>query len=140
MQGMETEETSDRQQLRERMQRRAIENVALSDRSAGERVTALVRDRIADGSERVVVTNANGEVPRELVDHAFEALRYSGLVCAPDEDGAIALLGMTEPLDDLLAGVPWDTSDALEQLLSAARDRNVSVMLLPPAGRALRRE
>jgi glycosyltransferase A (GT-A) superfamily protein (DUF2064 family) len=130
-------ERSEQSMLRERMQRRAIENVALSERSAGARVTAVVRDRIADGSERVVITNAGLEIPRELVDHAFEALRYSGLVCAPDADGAIALLGMTQPLDELLAGVPWDASDALEQLLSAARERHVSVMLLPPARHAL---
>jgi glycosyltransferase A (GT-A) superfamily protein (DUF2064 family) len=137
MHATKNDDTSDRAQLRERMQRRAIENIALTDPSAGARVTALVRDRIADGSERVVVTNASREVPRELVDHAFEALRYSGLVCAPDADGAIALLGMTQPFDDLLAGVPWETSDALEQLLGAAREHHVSVMLLPPAKPAL---
>ncbi|MEP7086131.1 MAG: DUF2064 domain-containing protein [Gemmatimonadota bacterium] len=121
--------------LRERMQRRAIENVALSDRSAGERVTMLVRDRIANGSERVVITNADREIPRGLVDHAFDALRYSGLVCAPDADGAIALLGMTEPLAEMFARVPWEASDAFEQLLSAARQDRVSVLLLPPANR-----
>jgi glycosyltransferase A (GT-A) superfamily protein (DUF2064 family) len=136
MHATEKEDTSDRPKTRERMQRRAIENVALSDRGAGARVIAVVRDRIADGTQRVVITNADSEVSRELVDHAFEALRYSGLVCAPDADGAIALLGMTQPLDDLLAGVPWDASDALEQLLSGARERHLSVMLLPPAGTA----
>lgn len=140
MHATENEDTSERPRARERAQRRAIENIALSDRSAGARVTAVVRNRIADGSQRVVITNAEREVSRELVDHAFEALRYSGLVCAPDAEGAIALLGMTQPHDELLAGVPWDTGDALAQLLGAARERLVSVLLLPPARHALQDE
>jgi len=79
-------------------------------------------------------------VPRELVDHAFDALRYSGLVCAASADGAIALLGMTQPLDELLAAIPWDTGNALEQLLSTAREQHVPVLLLPPARTAMRSE
>lgn len=114
-------------------QRRAIESVELSDHSAGARVTEVVRHRLADGSERIVITNAARDVSRELVDHAFEALRYSGLVCAPDGDGSIALLGMTQPLDELLSVIPWGARDALDQLLSTARAQHVSVMLLPPA-------
>ncbi len=119
-------------QLRERTQRRALENVELSRSGAGARVTDVVRHRLADGSLRVVITNSDRDVSRELVDHAFEALRYSGLVCAPAADGAIALLGLTQPLDDVLAAIQWDTGDALGQLLSAARAQHVSVMLLPP--------
>ncbi len=138
MQATEKLGTSGQTTSRERMQRRAIETVAFSDHSAGVRVMAVVRDRIADGTQRVIITNADRDVPRDLVDHAFEALRYSALVCAPADDGAIALLGMTQPLDALFAGVPWETSDALEQLLRAAREQHVSVLLLPPAGRARR--
>lgn len=114
-------------------QRRAIESVELSTHSAGARVTEVVRHRLADGSERIVITNTALDVPRELVDLAFEALRYCGLVCAPDGDGSIALLGMTQPLDELLSVIPWGARDALDQLLSTARAQRVSVMLLPPA-------
>ena len=140
MHAIDNEDTTDQPRVRERAQRRAVENVALSDRAAGARVTEVVRYRIANGSQRVVITNADRAVPRELVDHAFDALRYSGLVCAPDADGAIALLGMTQPLDELLAAIPWDTSDALEQLLRTAREQHVSVLLLPPARNAMRSE
>jgi glycosyltransferase A (GT-A) superfamily protein (DUF2064 family) len=140
MHAIDNEDTTGQPRVRERAQRRAVENVALSDRAAGARVTEVVRYRIANGSQRVVITNADRAVPRELVDHAFDALRYSGLVCAPDADGAIALLGMTQPLDELLAAIPWDTSDALEQLLRTAREQHVSVLLLPPARNAMRSE
>lgn len=115
--------------------RRALETIELSDRAAGVRVTEVVRHRLADGSERVVITSSDRDVPRDLIDHAFEALRYSGLVCAPDDDGAIALLGMTEPLDALLSAISWGASDALDQLLSTARAQHVSVLLLPPPSR-----
>lgn len=140
MHAIDNEDTTDQPRVRERAQRRAVENVALSDRAAGARVSEVVRHRIANGSQRVVITNADRVVPRELVDHAFDALRYSGLVCAPDADGAIALLGMTQPLDELLAAIPWDTGHALEQLLRTAREQHVSVLLLPPARNAMRSE
>jgi glycosyltransferase A (GT-A) superfamily protein (DUF2064 family) len=140
MHATEKDGTTEQQQVRARAQRRAIEKVALSDRAAGARVTEVVRNRIADGSQRVVITNADREVPRELVDHAFDALRYSALVCAPAADGAIALLGMTQPLDALLSAIPWDTSDALEQLLSTAREQHVPVLLLPPSRNTMQGE
>ncbi|MEO8879883.1 MAG: DUF2064 domain-containing protein [Gemmatimonadaceae bacterium] len=115
-------------------QRRAVEMIELSNRAAGARVTEVVRHRLADGSERVVITNADREVSRDLVDHAFEALRYSALVCAPDVDGSIALLGVTAPLDALFSAISWGASNALDQLLSTARAQHVSVLLLPPTG------
>ena len=117
---------------RERASRRAIQSVVLSGHAAGARVADVVRDRIADGSHRVVITNAKRELSRDLVEHAFEALRYSGLVCAPDGDGDIALLGMTQPHDALFATIPWGTSAALDELLRLAREQHVSVLLLPP--------
>ena len=134
MQATTNDDTSESIRKQERAQRRAIERLELSNRSAGARVTEVVRDRLADGSERVVITNSEREVPRDLVDHAFEALRYSGLVCAPDADGEIALLGMSQPLDALVSMIPFGSVGALEGLLTAAREHHVSVMLLPPAG------
>jgi glycosyltransferase A (GT-A) superfamily protein (DUF2064 family) len=134
MQVIENEDTSERTYTREHAPRRAVERISLSDRAAGTRVMELVRTRLEDGSQRVVITHDAHELPRELVEHAFEALRYSGIVCAPSGDGGIALIGMTEPHDVLLEAVPWGTSEALNELLSAARTRHVSVMLLPPAG------
>jgi glycosyltransferase A (GT-A) superfamily protein (DUF2064 family) len=133
MQATTNDDTSGTIRERERAQRRAIEQLELSNCSAGARVSEVVRDRLANGSERIVITNANRDVPRELIDHAFEALRYSGLACAPDADGGIALLGMSQSFDELFARVPFGSSDALEGLLTAAREQHVSVMLLPPA-------
>jgi glycosyltransferase A (GT-A) superfamily protein (DUF2064 family) len=133
LQATTNDDTSGTIRERERAQRRAIEHLELSDRSAGARVAEVVRDRLADGSERIVITNSDREVPRDLVDHAFEALRYSGLVCVPDADGEIALLGMSQPLDELVAMIPFGSVGALEGLLTAAREHHVSVMLLPPA-------
>jgi glycosyltransferase A (GT-A) superfamily protein (DUF2064 family) len=134
MQVIEDEDANKRTNLRERAQRRAIESTSLSEDGAGERVTEIVRNRLEDGSQRVIVTHAASELPADIVEHAFDALRYSTLVCAPDSDGEITLIGMTEPHDGLLASIPWGAENALDELLSAARSRNVPVMLLPPAG------
>ena len=134
MQVIGNEETNKRTSVRERAQRRAIESTSLSGNGAGERVTEIVRNRLEDGSERVIITHAASELPADIVEHAFDALRYSTLVCAPGDDGDITLIGMTEPHDALLASIPWGAESALDALLSAARSRNVLVMLLPPAG------
>jgi glycosyltransferase A (GT-A) superfamily protein (DUF2064 family) len=138
MQATDNEERSEQPLTRERAPRRALESVVLSGHAAGARVADVVRDRIADGSQRVVITNTKREPSRDLVEHAFEALRYSGLVCAPDGDGDITLLGMTQPHDELLSAIPWGTSAALDELLRAAREKHVPVLLLPPPERESR--
>ena len=134
MQVIENEDTSEGTYTRERAPRRAIERIALSDRTAGTRVREIVRHRLDEGSQRVVIVHEARELSRELVEHAFESLRYSGIVCAPGGDGDIALIGMTETHDALLGAIPWGTTNTLNELLSAARSRHVPVMLLPPAG------
>jgi glycosyltransferase A (GT-A) superfamily protein (DUF2064 family) len=134
MQVIDNEDSNKRTNVRERAQRRAIESTSLSGDGAGERVTEIVRSRLDDGSERVIITHAASELPADIVQHALDALRYSTLVCAPDGDGDITLIGMTELHDALLASIPWGAENALDELLSAARSRNVPVMLLPPAG------
>lgn len=136
MHASENEESNEHPPVRARAQRRAVESVPLSERSAGARVTEVVRQHIAGGSQRVVITHADRELPREFVEHAFDALGYSVLVCAPDGDGDIALLGMTQTHDALFAAIPWGTSAALDELLRAAREQQLSVMLLPPPERA----
>jgi len=130
---IENEGTNRRTLARDRAHMRAVESTSLSDQATGARVMEIVRSRLGNGSERVVITHAARELPLDLVEHAFEALRYSAIVCAPDGDGDIALIGMTEPHDELLAAIPWGTSNVLDELLSASRTRNVPVMLLPPA-------
>ena len=131
---IENEDVNKRTHVRERAQRRVIESVSLTEDGAGERVTEIVRNRLESGSQRVIVTQAARELPPDMVEHAFEALRYSTLVCAPNGDGEITLIGMTEPHESLLAAIPWGAENVLDALLSAARWRNVPVMLLPPAG------
>ena len=118
--------------LRDRTMRRVIENVELSDHRAGERVNEAVRNRLADGSHRVIVTSAQGALPPNMLEHAFDALRFSRLVCAPGSDGAIALIGMSQSHDALVSSIPWGTDDAFDGLLRAARESHLPLLLLPP--------
>jgi glycosyltransferase A (GT-A) superfamily protein (DUF2064 family) len=132
MQAANDEHTGNGKDLRERSLRRVIENVELSDHRAGERVIEVVRNRLADGSHRVIVTSADRALPANMIEHAFDALRFSGLVCAPDSDGAIALIGMSQSHDALVSSIPWGTDDAFDALLRAARENHLPLMLLPP--------
>ena len=132
------EETMEHPVSRGRAARRVIENVELSDRTAGERVIEVVRTRLAYGSHRVVIMSPDNALPPEIVEHAFDALRFSRLVCAPGTDGNIALLGMTQSHDAILTAIPWGTDAALDALLREARASSLPMMILPSAtnGRA----
>lgn len=112
--------------------RRVIESVELSDRMAGARVIEAVRNRLANGSNRVIVTSIDSALSADTLQHAFDALRFSRLVCAPGIDGEIALLGMSQSHDALVASIPWGTEGALEALLSAARESHLPMVILPP--------
>ena len=138
MQATQNEERSESPPTRERASRCAIESVMLSGHATGTRVADVVRGHNADGTHRIVITNTKRELPRDFVEHAFDALRYSALVCAPDGDGDIALIGLTKPHDALLATIPWGTDAALNELLRAAREQHVPVLLLPPPDNARR--
>ena len=133
MQVIENERTNRGTVARDGAHRRAVESISLSDVTSGARVAEIVRNRLGDGSQRVVITHAAHELPRDILEHAFDALRYSAIVCAPNGNGDLALIGMTEPHEELLAAIPWGTSNALDELLSASRSRHVPVLLLPPA-------
>lgn len=132
MHAIDDDYTSHRTDTRERSQRRVIEHLELSDHLAGERVIEAVRNWLADGSHRVVVTSADAVFSADTLEHAFEVLRFSRLVCAPDASGDIALIGMSQPHDALVASVPWGTGDALDALLRAARDNHLPMVILPP--------
>lgn len=121
-----------RDDLRERSMRRVIENVELSDHRAGERVIEAVRNRLADGSQCVIIVSADSVLPATMLDHAFDALRFSRLVCAPGNGGEIALLGMSQSHDAIVSQIPWGTDGALEVLLCAARESHLPLVLLPP--------
>jgi glycosyltransferase A (GT-A) superfamily protein (DUF2064 family) len=138
MHTIDDEHTSQRSDARERSQRRVIESVELSDHLAGERVIAAVRSRLADGSHRVVVTSADSVLSADTLEHAFDVLRFSRLVCAPDTSGDIALIGMSQSHDALFASIPWGTEETLDALLRAARDNHLPMVILPPVadGRA----
>jgi glycosyltransferase A (GT-A) superfamily protein (DUF2064 family) len=112
--------------------RRVIESVELSDRMAGARVIEAVRNRLANGSNRVIVTSVDSALSADTLQHAFDALRFSRLVCAPGIDGEIALLGMSQSHDALVASIPWGTEGALEALLRAARESHLPMVILPP--------
>jgi glycosyltransferase A (GT-A) superfamily protein (DUF2064 family) len=132
MQAANDESREHRGDERECSPLRVIENVVLSDRMAGARVIEAVRNRLANGSHRVIVTGADSALSADTLQHAFDALRFSRLVCAPGIDGEIALLGMSQSHDALVASIPWGTGGALEALLSAARESHLPMVILPP--------
>jgi glycosyltransferase A (GT-A) superfamily protein (DUF2064 family) len=131
MHSIMNDESGERSTVRDRVSLRFVASLSFADAAAGTRVIELLRTRLAYRGQRVVLTSASHVLPAEVVEHAFDALRYSGLVCAPGRSGEIVLIGMTRLHEGLLAAVPWGTPNALPDLLRAARARGVTVMLFP---------
>jgi glycosyltransferase A (GT-A) superfamily protein (DUF2064 family) len=102
------------------------------DGDSSARLRRAMRARFDAGADRVVVVEADrADVAAPTVEQAFAALRYSELVVGPTAAGDIYLLGLGHMHHELLAAIPWGTSGVLEESLRGARERRLSVTLLP---------
>lgn len=103
------------------------------DGDLGERLVAAVRSEFDNGSGRVYLIG--GDCPGLSRDFFYEADRALGpadVVIGPAEDGGYVLLGLKFPHEVLFRGIDWSTPAVLQQTLSAAREKTLSVHLLRP--------
>jgi glycosyltransferase A (GT-A) superfamily protein (DUF2064 family) len=97
----------------------------------GERLRNAFADARALGYETIVVVP--GDVPGlglPQLRRAFDLLRDHTVVLGPSPDGGVYLLGCRGPSAHVLAGVRWQTSFVLHDLLA----RSGTAPLLPALG------
>lgn len=102
-----------------------------------ERQRELFRVAAGRGEDRVVlVASDSPQLTVETVAGAFLSLQDNDLVVGPTYDGGYYLIGMRNPSKTLdhgvLGGVPMSTGTELEDLISGARSRGLSVGRLAP--------
>ncbi len=107
-------------------------------RIAAPQTGASLSDRLLNGFrdllrhyQRVVVMSTDSpHLPLEWIERGFGLLDAHDVVLGPCDDGGYYLIGMRQP-HDLFSGVPMSTPAVLAATLTLARDRGLSVALLP---------
>jgi uncharacterized protein len=81
-----------------------------------------------DRQRRIIAFNSDSpHLPRSVLEQAFATLAAHDMVVGPTHDGGYYLVGAKASHPTLFARDGMGTSSALEQLLSRARDLNLSV-------------
>jgi len=85
------------------------------------------------GSSRIVAFNGDSpHLPTSILQAAFRLLEGCDLVVGPTHDGGYYLVGARMPHPDLFTTDAMGTANALEALLTKARDLRLSVQLTDP--------
>jgi rSAM/selenodomain-associated transferase 1 len=81
-----------------------------------------------DDQRRIIAFNSDSpHLPRSVLEDAFETLAAHDIVVGPTHDGGYYLVGAKASHPTLFAGDGMGTSNALERLLSRARELELSV-------------
>jgi rSAM/selenodomain-associated transferase 1 len=79
-------------------------------------------------ARRIIAFNSDSpHLPVSVLEKAFETLAVQDVVVGPTYDGGYYLVGATASYPTLFTGDGMGTGDALERLLSRARDLDLSV-------------
>lgn len=98
----------------------------------GERL----QEAIASAHERnqAPIICIGGDCPSLNSEHLNEAAdalaQGTDLVIGPSEDGGYYLIGLRKPFPQLLAGIPWSSSETLEATIARAKTLGLSIHLL----------
>jgi len=86
--------------------------VAQARGDLGDRLESAFRRAFDEGAPRVVAIGTDCvELTPDLLAEAFERLNESDAVLGPARDGGYYLIGLSRPVADLFAGIPWSTAE-----------------------------
>jgi rSAM/selenodomain-associated transferase 1 len=100
----------------------------------GERMARACARAFAAGYSPVLLRGSDTpDLPAAVVSEAREVLvgGHFQTVLGPATDGGYYLVGLTDPQPDLFQGPAWSSSTVLESTLETARQRGLTVHLLP---------
>jgi len=80
----------------------------------GQRLHRTFVDLFAKGYKQVIIVGTDvPALPLSVYQEAFAMLGRSDVVLGPALDGGYYLIGLTQPAEQLFAGVPWSTDQVL---------------------------
>lgn len=107
--------------------------VAQLGENLGERLDIASQSFLKHGYQKVVLINSDGPtIPVEYLNAAFEKLSDDrDLVIGPSEDGGYYLIGMQQPIPQILRGVEMSTPKVTKDTLKLAEQASLVVHMLP---------
>ena len=83
------------------------------------------------GYKQVVIIGTDAPtLPQSIYQDAFTSLKDHDLVLGPALDGGYYLIGLTRPVPELFAGIPWSTDQVLSRTQQKAGELGLAIGLL----------
>ena len=102
------------------------------DGDLGQRLERALRESFQAGCRRVVAVGTDcPSLSENIVRQAFDHLQDHDLVIGPATDGGYYLIGLARHAESLFQDISWGGDQVLQQTLSAARQANLSIAILP---------
>jgi len=106
--------------------------VAQSGEGLAAGLTSVFAHFAEDHRQTIAFNSDSPHLPRPILEEAFETLATHDVVVGPTHDGGYYLVGAKAGHPTLFAGDGMGTSNALERLVSRARDLELSVGFADP--------
>lgn len=101
--------------------------------SLGERLAHSFASSFTAGMERIIIVGSDcPSLTPEILADGFDLLQNNELVIGPAHDGGYYLIGLSKPDHLLWADIDWGTDKVLQQTIEIAKNRGLSLALLPP--------
>jgi rSAM/selenodomain-associated transferase 1 len=71
-------------------------------------------------------------IDKELLEEAFEKLRYSDIVIGPATDGGYYLIGMKKVYESLFTNMPWSSEHVFKITKNRMEDLSLNYVALKP--------
>lgn len=98
----------------------------------GDRMSQALQTAFASGTNQAVVIGTDcPDLDASLLQKAFDQLHQHDLVLGPATDGGYYLIGMNRLIPQLFQGIPWSTSEVLQQTVAIAQSLNLAIAYLP---------
>jgi len=117
---------------------KALAPEILSSPQTGENLGERMKNAFAGIFKRgftavAIIGTDSPDLPAEYICEAFALLedKDCDVVFGPVEDGGYYLLGLKRVWEELFSGMPWSSSELLEESIEQAKNLSLGVALLP---------
>jgi rSAM/selenodomain-associated transferase 1 len=102
-----------------------------ADGDLGQRMEHFLAQSVEAADRIVLIGSDSPDLPRDILDEAFEALHQHDVVVGPTLDGGYYLLGLARRLPPIFAGIAWSTPDVWTQTTERLQSAGIAWHKLP---------
>lgn len=99
----------------------------------GNRISAFFANQISKEAHKVVLIGSDSpNLPRQLVEQAFQYLDSHDVVLGPTPDGGYYLVGCKNSVPPIFRDIPWSTSDVWQTTIDRLEHHKIEYKQLDP--------